>query len=150
VVGKLRNLGIAAALTIMVVVMVLVASAGTGILHKLEVDSVFTHVAVPLVSLSITVFICAGVYWSLAKANVRLRAALAGGAVGGVILLATPTAAGYYLRFVAGHTPVELFLMLAGVLFTCYLAALGLLLGAGVTARVQLGRPLGGPSPQSG
>ena len=44
----------------------------------------------------------------------------------------TPTAAGYYLRLVAGRTPVELFLMLAGVLFTCYLAAFGLLLGTGV------------------
>ena len=32
--------------------------------------------------------------------------------------------------------------MLAGVLFTCYLAALGLLLGANLTARVQLGHRL--------
>ena len=32
--------------------------------------------------------------------------------------------------------------MLAGVLFTCYLAAFGLLLGAGVAARAQLGRQL--------
>ncbi|MGO9974862.1 MAG: hypothetical protein ACLP01_19080 [Solirubrobacteraceae bacterium] len=52
-------------------------------------------------------------------------------------------AAGYYLRLVAGRTPVELFLMLAGVLFTCYLASTGLLLGVGVTTRVELGRPLG-------
>jgi hypothetical protein len=44
---------------------------------------------------------------------------------------------------VAGRTPAELFLMLTGVLATCYLAALGLLLGAGVTARIQLGRRLG-------
>jgi hypothetical protein len=38
----------------------------------------------------------------------------------------------------AGRTPVGLFLTLAGVLFTCYLGALGLLLGAAVTARVQV------------
>jgi hypothetical protein len=44
----------------------------------------------------------------------------------------------------AGRTPVGLFLTLSGVLFTCYLAALGLLLGAAVTARVQVGRPLRG------
>ena len=62
-----------------------------------------------------------------------------------LVLQATPAAAGYYLRFVAGHTPVQLFLMLAGVLVTCYLAAFGLLLGAGVTARVQLGHRLGQP-----
>jgi hypothetical protein len=46
---------------------------------------------------------------------------------------------------VAGQTPVQLFLMLAGVLVTCYLAAFGLLVGAGVTARVQLGHRLGHP-----
>jgi hypothetical protein len=28
------------------------------------------------------------------------------------------------LRYVAGNTPVELFLMLSGVLVTCYIAAL--------------------------
>jgi hypothetical protein len=55
-------------------------------------------------------------------------------------LQATPTAAGYYLRYFAGNTPVGLFLMLTGILFTCYVAALGLLLGAAVTARVQLGQ----------
>ena len=72
---------------------------------------------------------------------------LPGGSLGGGGLCAalTPTLAGHYLQLVAGRTPVELFLMLAGVLFTCYLVALGLLLGTGVTARVQLGRPLGPP-----
>ena len=34
--------------------------------------------------------------------------------------------------------------MLAGVLITCYLAAFGLLLGAGVAARVQRGQQLHG------
>ena len=143
VVGKLRNLGIAAALTTLIVLMVIVASAGTDIVRRLGVDSVLIRVSVPVLSLSITVLICAGVYWLLSARSVGLRASLGGGALGALILQATPTAAGYYLRFVAGHTPVELFLMLAGVLITCYLAALGLLLGAGVTARLQLGRRLG-------
>ena len=143
VLGKLRNIGVAAALTTLIVLMVLVASAGTGILHKLEVDSLAVRLLVALSSLAITVLVCSGVYWVLAGRSVRWRAALAGGLVGGLILQATPTAAGYYLRFVAGRTPAELFLMLAGVLITCYLAALGLLLGAGVAARVHLGRPLG-------
>lgn len=145
VLGKLRNLGIAAALTILIVLMVIVASAGTGLVHRLEVDYVLIRLTVPLISLSIALLICAGVYWSVAVGNLSLSAALAGGAVGGLILQLTPTAAGYYLRWVSGHTPVELFLMLAGVLFTCYLAAFGLLLGAGVTARIQIGRRLGDP-----
>jgi uncharacterized BrkB/YihY/UPF0761 family membrane protein len=143
--GRLRNLRIAAALTTLIVLMVLVASAGTGIAHRLGVNSVLLRVAVPLLSIAITVLICAAVYRSQAAASVGWRAALSGGAVAGLVLQVTPTAAGYYLRWVAGHTPVQLFLMLAGVLVTCYLAAFGLLLGAGVTARVQLGHRLGHP-----
>jgi uncharacterized BrkB/YihY/UPF0761 family membrane protein len=143
--GRLRNLGVAAALTLLIVLMVLVASAGTGIARRLGVNSLLLRLAVPLLSIAITVLICAAVYRSQARTSVGWRAALSGGAVAAVVLQVTPTAAGYYLRFVAGHTPVQLFLMLAGVLVTCYLAAFGLLLGAGVTARAQLGHRLGNP-----
>jgi hypothetical protein len=86
----------------------------------------------------VTTLLCGAVFRALAGKSLRWRAAWAGAAVSAVILNITPTAAGYYLRLVAGRTPVELFLMLAGVLITCYLAAFGLLLGAGVAARVQL------------
>jgi uncharacterized BrkB/YihY/UPF0761 family membrane protein len=146
--GKLRNIRVAAALSLLVVLMVVVASAGTGIVHRLGVDSLVLRVAAPLLSVMIALLICAVVYRSQADGSVGWRAALSGGAVAAVMLQATPTAAGYYLALVAGHTPVKLFLILAGVLMTCYLVSLGLLLGAGVTARVQLGRPLGsGPAP---
>jgi hypothetical protein len=40
-----------------------------------------------------------------------------------------------YLGLVAGRTPVRVFLVLAGVLFTCYVAAIVLLLGAALAAR---------------
>jgi uncharacterized BrkB/YihY/UPF0761 family membrane protein len=142
-IGKLRNIGVAGAVAVLVVLMVLVASAGTGVVRELRLDSALTRVAVPIVSLAITAGICAAVYWVLADGHVRRRSALVGGLTGGVMLLITPTVAGYYLRFVAGNTPVELFLMLAGVLFTCYLAALALLLGAGVTVRSEIGKSLG-------
>ena len=88
--------------------------------------------------------LCGAVLRALAGEALRWRAAWAGAAVSAVILNITPTAAGYYLRLVAGRTPVEVFLVLAGVLITCYLAAFGLLLGAGVAARVQLGQQLHG------
>lgn len=143
VLGKLRNLGIAGALSLLVVLMVLVASVGTGLAHRLGLNSTVIAIAVPLLSIAVTALVCAGVYWLLANGSVHSHSALAGGAVAGVILLVTPTLAGYYLRWTSGHTPAELFLMLAGVLATCYLASLGLLLGVGVTCRVELGRPLG-------
>ncbi|MGO9753802.1 MAG: YhjD/YihY/BrkB family envelope integrity protein [Solirubrobacteraceae bacterium] len=140
VLGKLRNLAISATLTTVIVLMVIAGSAGTGLGRRLDVDATLIRLAVPFVFLTLTVLLVASVYRALVGESLRWRAALAGGAIAGVVLQATPTAAGYYLRFVAGKTPVELFLMLAGVLFTCYLAAIGLLLGAGMTARVQLGR----------
>jgi membrane protein len=143
VIGKLRNLGLALALAVLVVVMVIAASAGTGLVERLGLNPVVTRVVVPLVALALTVTICAGMYWMLAGRSVRWRSALAGGLVGGVILLVTPTLTGYYLKVFSGRAAVALFLMLAGIFITCYLAALGLLLGAGVTARIDLGHRLG-------
>jgi uncharacterized BrkB/YihY/UPF0761 family membrane protein len=106
------------------------------------------RVGLPLLLLAVIVLICAGVFRVLGGEKVSWHAALAGGAVSGVILLITPTVAGYYTRWVANNTPVKVFLVLAGVLFTCYIVALGLLLGAGVVARVQLGHRLRAPDSQ--
>ena len=88
--------------------------------------------------------LCGAVFRALAGESLRWRAAWTGAAVSAVILNITPTAAGYYISLVAGRTPVEVFLVLAGVLITCYLAAFGLLLGAGVAARAELGQQLHG------
>jgi uncharacterized BrkB/YihY/UPF0761 family membrane protein len=140
VMGKLRNLALAAAVVLMIVLMVVVASAGTGLAERLSLNHTLIRIGLPLMSLSVTILLCGAVYLRLGGHGLRRRAALAGGLVSAVILQATPTAAGYYLRYFAGNTPVGLFLMLTGILFTCYVAALGLLLGAAVTARVQLGQ----------
>ena len=142
VVGKLRDIAVAGAVTVLVVMMVLVASAGTGLVRELRLNSALTRIALPIASIGLTTVICAAVYWVLSRREARWRSALLGGLAGGVLLQVTPTAAGYYLRYVAGNTPVELFLVLSGVLITCYLGALALLIGVGVTMRVQLGRRL--------
>jgi uncharacterized BrkB/YihY/UPF0761 family membrane protein len=144
VLGKLRNLAVAAAVTVVIMLMVAVATAGTDLVRRLNINSATIRLAVPLTALALTTLLCGAVFRVLVGKSLRWRAAWAGAAVSGLVLNITPTAAGYYLRLVAGRTPVELFLMLAGVLITCYLAAFGLLLGAGVTARVQLGQQLHG------
>jgi uncharacterized BrkB/YihY/UPF0761 family membrane protein len=138
VVGGLRNLGVAFAVAVLVVMMVLLATAGTGLVDRLHVNATLVRVAVPLLLLIVIALICASVFRVLAGERVSWHAALAGGGVSGVILLITPTLAGYYTRWVAGNTPVKAFLVLAGVLITCYIVAVGLLLGTGVVARVQL------------
>ncbi len=143
VLGKLRNLGVAFAVAVLVVLMVVVGSAGTGLVHRLEVDSTLVRILLPLLAMALIGAICATVFRVLARDEGSWRSALIGGALSGVILQVTPTAAGYYMRYISGNTPVKLFLILAGVLITCYIIAAGLLLGAGVMARVQLGRRLG-------
>ena len=62
-----------------------------------------------------------------------------------MILMVTPTLAGYYTHWVANNTPERLFLVLAGVLITCYIVAFGLLLGTGVVARMELGQRVRAP-----
>jgi membrane protein len=141
--GKLHDIGVAAAVAVLIVLMVLLASAGTGLIHRLEVDSTLVRILAPFVAMAIIGLICAGVFKVLAREAGSWRPALIGGALSGVILQVTPTAAGYYMRWVAGNSPVKAFLILAGVLITCYIVAFGLLLGAGVMARVQLGHRLG-------
>jgi uncharacterized BrkB/YihY/UPF0761 family membrane protein len=142
--GKLRNLAVAGVVAVVIVLMVAVATAGTDLVRRLHIDAATIRLAVPLTALALTTLLVGAVFRVLVGTSLRWRAAWAGAAVSGLVLNITPTAAGYYLRLVAGRSPVELFLMLAGVLITCYLAAFGLLLGAGVTARVQLGRRLHG------
>ena len=144
VLGKLRNLAVAGVVTVLIILMVIVATAGTDLVRRLNIDPAIIRLAVPLTALGLTTLLCGAVFRTLVGPSLRWRAVWAGAAISGLILNITPTVAGYYLRLVSGRTPVGLFLMLAGVLFTCYLASLGLLLGVGVTARVQVGHRLHG------
>jgi hypothetical protein len=91
-------------------------------------NATLVRVGLPLLLLAVIVLSCASVFRVLGGERVNWHAALAGGAVSGVILLITPT--------------------VAGVLFTCYIVAFGLLRGAGVVARVQLGHRLRAPGYQ--
>jgi uncharacterized BrkB/YihY/UPF0761 family membrane protein len=143
VLGKLHNLAVAFAVAILVVLMVLLATAGTGLVERLDVNSTLVRVTGPLIALAVIVMICAAFFRTLARELTGWREALAGAAVSGVVLQVTPTLVGYYMRWVAANTPVEAFLVLTGVLVCCYVVAAGLLLGAGVAARLHLGQRLG-------
>lgn len=149
--GKLRNIGLAAAFSLVILLIVLAASAGTGITGRLgATGDKLARLLGPLVALGVGTAFCAGLYRALGGGALPWRAAFTGGLVGGIVLLATPTAAGYYLGVSARRTPVGVFLVLAGILITCYLVALGLLIGAGVSARAHLGAPIeaeGEPGP---
>jgi uncharacterized BrkB/YihY/UPF0761 family membrane protein len=146
VVGKLRNLGVAFAVALLVVMMVLLAVAGTGVVDRLHLNATLVRVVIPLVLLVVITAICASVFRVLSGERGSWHAALAGGGASALILLITPSVAGYYTRWIANSTPVKAFLVLAGVLITCYIVAFGLLLGAAVVARVQLGHDVEAPA----
>lgn len=133
---KLRHLGLAAAMVLMVALMSAASTQATNLRGRLGF-------AIPgwLLSLGSAALICTfcSLLYRFATARrLTWRAAVRGGLPAAVVLEVTPLAAGYYARAVAGRTPAQVFLVLAGLLFTCFLVAQGLLIGAGLAAGGQL------------
>ena len=126
-VGKLRHLGLAAAVSVVIVLMVIAASGRA-------------RIALWPAALAATGLLCASLYHLCPRERIPWRAAWTGAAPAAVALQAVPTVAAVYLDWVAGRTPVRVFLVLAGVLITSYLAALSLLLGAALASRRALAR----------
>ena len=79
VLGLVRNVGVAFAVAVLVVMMVLLATAGTGLVDRLHVNATLVRVAVPLLLLAVIILICASLFRVLAGERVDWRAALAGG-----------------------------------------------------------------------
>jgi uncharacterized BrkB/YihY/UPF0761 family membrane protein len=132
---KLRHLALASGMVLLIALMAAAATEATNLRRRLGVDS--PRWILSLVSAIIIALICALLYRFSTARRIGWRAALVGGAFAGVVLELTPLGAGYYARAVAGRTPAQLFLVLAGLLFSCYLAALGLLIGVGLAVRTE-------------
>jgi uncharacterized BrkB/YihY/UPF0761 family membrane protein len=149
--GKARHLGLAGAVVVTVVLMVLAASKVTGLRARLGLDGLAAQALVTAGATLASALVCAGLYRFSPRDGIPWRAALTGALPAAVALQLIPTAVAFYLRLVAGRTPVHVFLVLAGVLFTCYVAALVLLVGSAVAARQHLDartpRPAGSAGP---
>jgi YihY family inner membrane protein len=139
---KLRHLWLAAALVLVILLLVVVVTETTQLGHTLGIDGTVTTVlGLPAIGL-LMVAICALLYRLSPRGEIPWRPALIGAIPAAVVLIATPTAVRYYLEAVAQRSALGVFLVLIGVLFTCWGAAFGLIVGAGVTARIALGHPL--------
>jgi uncharacterized BrkB/YihY/UPF0761 family membrane protein len=80
VAGKLRNLGVAAALAVVIVLMMLAATAGTHLAGRLRLDVVVVRIALPVLSVAVTLIICAALYRGLSGRTLAWGPALwAGG-----------------------------------------------------------------------
>ena len=129
---KLRHLGLAAGMVLMIALMAAAATEATNLRTRLGFP--IPGWLLSVVSAVLIAGICALLYRYATTRRIGWRAALRGGVPAAVVLELTPLVAGYYARAVAGRTPVQVFLVLAGLLFTCYLVAQGLLIGAGLAA----------------
>jgi len=129
---KLRHLGLAAGMVLMIALMAAAATEATNL--RARVGFPIPGWALSIVSAILIAAICSLLYRYATTRRISWRAAVRGGVPAAVVLELTPLVAGYYARAVAGRTPVQVFLVLAGLLFTCYLVAQGLLIGAGLAA----------------
>jgi uncharacterized BrkB/YihY/UPF0761 family membrane protein len=135
VVGKARHLGMAGGVALVVMLMVLAGSKATGLQARLGVDGAAIGWLLAFAALAATTALCASLYRWCPRGGLPWRAATAGAAPTALALQLVPIAASFYIAWVAGRTPVQVFLVLAGVMFTCYLAAVALLVGAGLAVR---------------
>jgi len=133
--GKLRHLGLAAGLVVVIVLMVLAASKATGLQDRLGFHGADVRALLAVLGLSATAAVCAALYRLCPRDGIPWGAALAGAVPAAAALQLVPTLAAFYLQAVAGRTPVQVFLVLAGVLVVCNLAALSLLVGAVIAVR---------------
>lgn len=133
--GKARHLGLAGGVAVVVMLMVLAGSKSTGLQDRLGATGPAGGWLLALVALAATVLLCASLYRFCPRDGIPWRAAAVGALPAAAGLQLVPIAVSYYLTWVAGRTPVRVFLVLAGVLFICYLAALALLVGAGIAIR---------------
>jgi YihY family inner membrane protein len=76
-----------------------------------------------------------GVYRWAPRASLCWRSAVKGAIPAGIAIQAIPAVVGLYVGATAGFRPVQLFLILAIVLFGLWIMAMVMLLGAGLAAR---------------
>lgn len=132
---KLRHLALGAVMVFLITLMAIAATQSTGLRRHLLGDLPRWTLAIGSVVLIAAV--CALLYRFATRRRLAWRAALLGGLPAGVVVELAPLLAGYYARAVAGRTPVQVFLVLAGLLFTCYIVAQGLLIGAGLAVSAE-------------
>src|ERR1700759_2247611 len=69
--GKLRNLGVAAVVPLLIILMVAVATAGTDFVRRLDIDATIIRFAVPLIALGLTTLLCGAVFRTLVGQSLR-------------------------------------------------------------------------------
>jgi uncharacterized BrkB/YihY/UPF0761 family membrane protein len=133
--GRLRNMALGAAVALMVAVGSVSAPVIGDAASALNLRDVLP--GVPLVALNAlgSIVLFTGVYRWAPRTRLHWGSAARGAVPAGVAIQAVPAIVGLYVGATAGFRPVQLFLILAIVLFGLWIMAMVMLLGAGVAAR---------------
>lgn len=134
---KLRHLALAAGMVVLIAAMAIAGTEATNLRHRLGVD--VPRWVVSIAAVAIIAGVCALLFRFATTRRLAWSAALRGSVPAAIVVELTPLLAGYYARAVAGRTPVQVFLVLAGLLFACYVVAQGLLIGEGLAVGAQSG-----------
>ena len=113
---KLRHLGLAAGMVLMIALMAAAGTEATNLRGRLSFP--IPGWVLSVASAMLIAAICSLLYRYATTRRISWGAALRGGIPAAVVLELTPLVAGYYARAVAGRTPVQVFLALRRLAFS--------------------------------
>jgi membrane protein len=138
VTGRVRNLGLGAAVAVAVILASLSTSAITDFSGALQLSDRIPGNVLVLVNTLGSIVLFATIYRYAPKIRLAWRSALLGALPAGIAIQLIPAVVGVYVNATAGLQAVRLFLVLAVVLLGLYTVATVVLVGAGLAARAEL------------
>jgi uncharacterized BrkB/YihY/UPF0761 family membrane protein len=131
VVGKLRNLAVGAGFAFIVVFMVFIAALTSGLLGDIFAQS---KVWLPIIQLFSSILMVGFIYKLAPSGGLHWKSALTGSVPAGLVLQIIPLALGLYVSAVSVRSSAGIFLTLSGILFSLWLIAQVLIIGAALAA----------------
>lgn len=134
VTGRIRNMLLGAAVAAMVAVGSISAPVIGDAASALNLRGTLSGIELIAINTAGSIVLFTGVYRYSPREPLRWRAAFEGAIPAGIAIQAIPAVIGLYVGATAGFRPVQLFLILAIVLFGLWIMAMVMLLGAGFAA----------------
>lgn len=135
VTGRIRNMLLGAAVAAMVAVGSVSAPVIGDAASALNLrGGALSDIELIAINAAGSILLFTGVYRYSPREPLRWKAAFEGAIPAGIAIQAIPAVIGLYVGATAGFRPVQLFLILAIVLFGLWIMAMVMLLGAGIAA----------------
>ena len=134
VVGKIRNLALGGGVALLLVFTVAGTTLTTGLARRVGLDEDFVQPFVGTITILASIAVCMFIFHWCTRDRLLWRASLAGGGIAGIALQALPFLISLYVTAFADARAERIFFLLAAILFSFYMMAQILLIGAGLSA----------------